>query len=302
MNVLKSGLRMRGKFRLEVRDGETGELTRKPMEFPNLILDQGLNQIGVQYYRTYDYCQVGSSNVAPNVLQTSLVSRVATAVRVEAYPRVPAVPPDYVMTLRSRYRFNVGVAAGNLSEIGTAWGTGVNDLFSRALIVDEEGEPTTITILPTEILDVFWDLELYPSLEDSTYVVNIGGVDRTITQRWALAATWTNEGIYNGFLGWDMGRGTYLYTSAIGPITGDPPGPELPDGFRYPTILAYSANSNYRDLQSTWAPGAATGTIRSALMANTVARVQIEFDPPISKGPLQQLVLTFRTTWARYVP
>ena len=125
--------------------------------FCNLILDAGLNRLGTG--GIIDRISVGSGNSTPTAGQTALDTLVATTTTavgggVNSYD---SVGNTYAFS-RSTYRFATGVATGNLTEVGAGWSGG---LFSRALIKDGGGVPTTVTILSDETLDVIYELRVY---------------------------------------------------------------------------------------------------------------------------------------------
>lgn len=109
-----------------------------------------------------DRCCVGTGNSNSVVTQTSLdtfkASTTTTQGAIEAGIQVTTLP--YYMWLRSTYRFGEGVAAGNISEIGLGWANA--NLWNRALVKDSNGNPTTITVLADEYLDVITEIRVYP--------------------------------------------------------------------------------------------------------------------------------------------
>ena len=131
--------------------------------FPNLILNGGLDRMGANP-DYLSWCQVGSGSTAPVAAQTALVNRIAgTSTQQNNVSGAQASAPYYGWYRRT-YRFAQGVAAGNLSEVGVGWATS-GSLFSRALILDGGGSPTTITVLSDEVLDVTYELRRYPGTE-----------------------------------------------------------------------------------------------------------------------------------------
>jgi hypothetical protein len=80
------------------------------------------------------------------------------------------------------YRFAPPAAAGNISEVGVGWGTS-SGLFSRALVLDGNGAPTSVTVLSSEYLEVTYEFRLYPMVDDQTGVVTLDGVDYAYTIR-----------------------------------------------------------------------------------------------------------------------
>lgn len=134
-------------------------------EFDNLITNTGLDMIGIQVNPSW--CQVGTGSTPPANSDTSLQSRIASTSSIQSSTLSYNASPEYAQRI-TVWRFAAGVAAGNLTEIGVAGGS-VSPLFSRALILDSGGTPTTITILSTEVLDATYVLRIQPPAADVTF-------------------------------------------------------------------------------------------------------------------------------------
>lgn len=151
------------RFKLVVRKASTEEITRETEWFKNIVLDIGLNQMSVGTW--IDRVRVGSGNSTPVASQTQLDSTIASTTTVltgsDSISKQTTTSPYYVAAKRT-YRFPEGVAAGNISEVGCGWGTGL-DLWNRALVKDLNGDPTTITVLSDEFLDVIVEVRYYPT-------------------------------------------------------------------------------------------------------------------------------------------
>ena len=87
--------------------------------------------------------------------------------------------------------------------------------------------PTTITVLPDEILDVTYQFRCYAPTADVMGTIVLRGVTHTWTSRAAMV---TSMNIYQG---WYMPRGAWLMSNpgvhqatdgTIGPVTGAPTG------------------------------------------------------------------------------
>lgn len=263
--------------------------------FPNLILDGGLDRMGANH-DYLSWCQVGSGSTAPVAAQTALVNRIAGTNTALNNSGAQASAP-YFGWIRQTYRFAQGVAAGNLSEVGVGWATS-GSLFSRALILDGGGSPTTITVLSDEVLDVTYELRRYPGTVDLTGTVVLNGVTHnwvsrasgvTNTSSWAGADTMALDlaTSYDG----DIGAVTALFPSGTaGSLTA--------------TALAYSAGSYVR--AATVSAGLndsnLSGGIRSLVIGSYSkggGRYQIQFDPAIPKDDTKVLSLTIQHSWAR---
>lgn len=264
--------------------------------FPNLILDGGLDRMGANS-DYLNWCQVGSGSTAPVAAQTALVNRIAGTSTVQASSTGAQASAPYYGWLRRTYRFAQGVAAGNLSEVGVGWAS-TGSLFSRALILDGGGSPTTITVLSDEALDVTYELRRYPGTVDLTGTVVLNGVTHNWVSRAAgvtTAGVWTGEGA----MALDAAQS---FNGNIGAVTA--PNPSGTSGVLSATALAYSAGSYTRAVTVSAGLNNSnlSGGIRSIIVTSNVAgtgRYQIQFDPAIPKDNTKVLSLTIQHTWAR---
>ncbi|WP_444903826.1 hypothetical protein ACJJIU_00265 [Microbulbifer sp. CnH-101-E] len=176
---LKSGLAGRFKIEAYKRDASGAEIpgSRRVAApwFSNLILNQGLDKwAGGQDIKRV--CHVGAGSSTPAVTDTGLNSPLAyTEDRSSLTNGLDNSGAPFVWG-RSVFAFGEGEAAGNLAEIGVGWGTNHTDLFSRTLITDAQGNPTSLTVLPDEYLDVTYELRIYIPTEDAVGTVALGGI------------------------------------------------------------------------------------------------------------------------------
>lgn len=140
----------------------------------NLILNQGLNLFFGTSVTFTQYCRVGSGSATPANTDTALQSQIASSSTIQAsVTGTQNSTSPYYGWLRKTYRFVAGIATGNISEVGIGGGTTTN-LFSRALILDGLGAPTTITILSDEVLDVIYEVRSYVPVSDVTGTLTLG--------------------------------------------------------------------------------------------------------------------------------
>jgi hypothetical protein len=175
-----------GLFRVEGRldDGRQRVLAAWQ---PNLITDAGLDRWGTGNIITH--CCVGSGNTAPAVGDTALVAHVASAAVVNTSTGSLGTTPYYGYKVFVA-TFSPPGSNHNLSEIGWAWASGGGSLWSRALIKDGGGTPTTITWLAAETLIVTYELRNYPPLSDTVIEgASIFGETYDLTIRAAYAET-----------------------------------------------------------------------------------------------------------------
>lgn len=301
--------RVAGRFKLEVfrPDGRRRQLVDW---FPNLITNAGLNAIGT-LTSWLSACRVGTGSTTPNVSDTALVSFVAGTSTRQATASAAASTPPYHGSFTVTYRFAAGVAAGNLAEVGIATQAAVGGtLFSRALILDGDGDPTTITVLSDEVLDVTYQLQYLPPTSDANSTITVGGIDYDLVTRAANITTFTSWGGDQQIGGAVQ---PFAHNGALGAITTTPSGTQAAGTA---TNASYGNNNLYRDCTLSWALGEANfgnngvravsfklGTANQALghMQFSIAND----DSPnagIPKTSSQVMSFVVRHTWARGTP
>jgi hypothetical protein len=312
MNEIVATSGIQGWYRLEAftpdENGEEIPDTRRLLAdwFPNLITDFGLNAIGTTT-SSHNFARVGTGNTAPTVLDTALVAQVAsTSTNQSTVNTAQTIAPFYIEQVVTK-RFALGAAAGNLAEVGMGSAASGANLWSRALIVDGSNNPTTITILPSEILDVTYKIRIIPPTGDVLGNITLASIVYSYTLR-ASQVTSANITGWEGFTssGTDVAALTLTgfsaaFSGAIGPITSNPSGTAFV--ITSANSDAYSNNSLQRDGNFNWGlnEGNVPGGIRSVAVAFGCCRYQIEFSPVIPKDVNKTLTLKVRHQWARAV-
>jgi len=277
--------------------------------FKNLILNQGLDRLGTNDAVLIGYARVGTGTTAPVITNTTLEAQVAAS---ESGPSDTTVvnsgAPNYTTLTTYEYTFTQGAVTGNISEVGVGWASTGATLFSRALIVDNTGTPTTITLTSIDQLIIYYRLNASQPTTDTTTAVTISSVSYPYTIRTAYAASFCSS-ISTFWYGYAFTRLNYtlLYgnDAALGPITGSLSGTIIANSgngdvtFTYP---AYTPGSYYRDSIFSVAvnKGNAVGGIGGITLTwNGGLQNQIVLSTPIPKTNTQVLTITCRFTWAR---
>lgn len=174
---------------------------RRVADFSNIIVDTGLNGLALAsnlitsstsnaYGGTFAYCKVGAGATPPTSSDTALTAFIAAtnaAATTQASSSVTRgvvanSPTDTYNWVRIVWRFATGTAAGNLTEVAMAAGSGATgNLFSRALILDANGQPTTVVILADEVLDVVYELRSYRDFVETSVPFVLNGENYVAT-------------------------------------------------------------------------------------------------------------------------
>ena len=213
---------LKGWYRLHVMR-EDGSERLDTGWFPNLITNGGLDQFAAG--SGFSVCAVGSGNTTPAVTNTQLVALVGSTTTQAIISQTTNGSSPYGTTYEIQYQFAIGGATGNLSEVGI--GSSTTSLFSRALILDGSGNPTTITILSSEALYVDYTFQVFPPLSDVTGTVVLNGVTYNTTVRAMLAGNntyWNQPNVGLGLGNPNANYSTFVSDSNIGTITSNPTG------------------------------------------------------------------------------
>lgn len=300
---------LEGRYRLRVLKAD-GKQCADTGWFKNVITNEGLNQFGQANFCAY--CVVGSGNTTPTTGDTALDSFIAQSGSGSVSSRgAQTNDSPYYAYMRKKYTFGAGVAEGNVSEVGLTWAHNAEgeDLFSRALILDENENETTITVLDDEILIVEYELRMYPDFSDQVTVVadsGPAGTTHTLTQR-------VNN--FNGWKGADRNP-THMRSPRGGlgelgdPMDSNTPSksssPSLP--FDLPKRQSYVNNSHERTYKmeagiNTWhSENIEFMTLQfddGGGYPNAHSEWQVEIDPPIEKTDEDKLTMEFKFSWAR---
>lgn len=265
--------------------------------FPNLITNGGLNEIGNASGYLAN-CYLGTGNTAPAFTDTQLAALVgATNTIVGSVGTVQSATPFYGSRVNT-YQFSPGVAVGTLAEIGV--GPSSTTLFSRALILDADGNPTTLVVGAGQIVDVSYELRLYPPLADITGNRTIDSISYAYTLR---AADVGSDAWIPSELG-DLGviHLVDAYGGPIGAIDSHPLGTAAPETSG--TDGTYTNGDHFSTRDSFWnATVANFGGVEALLLSmgssGKLGKLQVGFSPVLPKTSSDSMTLTDKLTWGR---
>jgi hypothetical protein len=268
-----------------------------------MITDLGLDLMGgtTDWMR---FCQVGTGSATPSAADTALSAYKAGTQDLQSFTESGSLVSPFFCARTQRFRFAAGQATGNLTEVGVSTRVATGNLSSRALILDNVGNPTSITVLADEVLDVTYQFRQYVPEVDSTGNITLDGVVYAYVARAANADSQsTTEGwsiATGGQAGTTVGASfrQTAHSGAIGLLTDEPAGTTsegtatslayLPGSYQAEWSLAFGVNNG------NFAGG--IGAIRSRCGIGTY---QFGFTPNIAKDLNKTLSLTFRHSWSR---
>jgi len=307
-----------GRFRITVTGGD-GTIKQDTGWFDNLITNQGLDMIGnasiigglsgIPKIVT-GVCGVGTSSATPAFTDTVLGAQLAThnafngTGNFASTTYVPG-PPAYWSGLVV-YNWSQGAVVGNLTEVGVGLIPNSSTTlytFSRALILDGSGNPTTLPVIASDTLSVTYELRMYLDLTDHTYSITIGGTGYSGTYRMATVSAPT--GYYNNEIDYNFFSPPNVVsygTGALVPVTSTP------------TTTLSTTSSGSVSLVTPYAVGTYFASFAGTIPANTgiainVALIlfytnmgswQFSVSPTWNRATYQQITVNFNVSWARY--
>lgn len=306
-------IRMQGFYRVQIRNKFSGKCRFDSGFYPNVLLTAGMNEMSQRNFMSH--CQVGTDGTVPNANQTQLLGHHAGTNTIQDDTNgQQVVTTPYYAWRRKIFRFATGTVAANLTEVGVGWDLTGSTLISRAFILDPITQnPTTVTPLADEFMDVTYELRYYPPSADAT--------SPSITLKSVLYDTITRAAEVNSQF-WSDSIGTKIgyrapdwraYDGNIGTVLQNPSGNSagLPlSGYSF-SNETYSNNSFEQKMTigvpwDAWnVPGGAG--IRSIRIRTTAGSFQTQFDSNpggnrIPKTSDQTMIMKWKISWGAYVP
>ena len=319
MNIKMPPTALSGQFRMVVSEDAAGERVKHDTGFfDNLITDVGMNRVGTvttnatsslaSFNSLCGRFVVGSGSATPAFTDTALANPVAFA---SANPVLDSQSSSYSRgwyEITVRHQFGQGQAAGNLSEIGIQHTSASVPLWSRALILDGSGNPTTITVLSDDFLTCYYTLRIMIPQEDAVFNIEVDYDEDGIVPTVVTARPLVTESIGNA-TGWglltagtiDSQAGLQFYSGGLAvPTANVPLGSGIGSQTFNFTVVPYATDSHQRFLTRTNGLNEHNSpTLRTARLAALMGAWQVEFDPPLQKDNTQTMQLTFGYSWAR---
>lgn len=284
--------------------------------FPNVITNLGLDAIGDDH-NLFTFCAVGGGNSKPLNTNTKLDNFLAAGSQISSeskYDYDPVRDTEFYKCSRTvGYRFE-GLDNKNISEVGLVgdYRSELHSAFTRTLIKNSAGEPTVITVLSGEILELQYRLWQVFDVKDKDQVVTatIDGVEVPFNVKIRLAGvggnlggSWSYAAVAGAHLTFQGNNYHQFGTGELGEITG-----QNSEGLTNVYGLsweAYQPSTYKRKFYVNTSITDAVHPIRSFLFFTGLGAYQVRFgtvngDLPIDKTNQDILQLGFEMSWGRY--
>lgn len=284
--------------------------------FPNVITNLGLDAIGDDH-NLFTFCAVGGGNSKPLNTNTKLDNFLAAGSQISSeskYDYDPVRDTEFYKCSRTvGYRFE-GLDNKNISEVGLVgdYRSELHSAFTRTLIKNSAGEPTVITVLSGEILELQYRLWQVFDVKDKDQVVTamIDGVEVPFNVKIRLAGvggnlggSWSYAAVAGAHLTFQGNNYHQFGTGELGEITGQNSG-GLTNIYGL-SWEAYQPSTYKRKFYVNTSITDAVHPIRSFLFFTGLGAYQVRFgtvngDLPIDKTNQDILQLGFEMSWGRY--
>jgi len=310
-------------------DGEDVYRLQTP-SFHNLVTDAGLERMGTGGW--CNYVAVGTSNTPPSVGDTLLGSIHARVGVPTSYGALAAthtyggdwiaepIEPPYIKTVFT-VRFNAGTFNNtNLAEVGIGWDGGkVNNvdqvnLWNRELIKDALGNPSTITVLSDEFLDVTVEIRTYIQTHVNETTINVYdsfdaaaspvGTRTVRTRFWRPSSAYINplgaatDSGSNGCSLYSGADTSFWYIANASPTGGLGNNDSYYGG--YWSRLPYVANSRRNRFGGGFPLPRGVGSIKCVIISTNLGTFFMEYDTPIVKTADDKAEYWMELSWDRY--
>jgi len=285
------GVELQGFYTLKTHTAD-GKVTQTVGPFLNLILNNGLDLLAEwSPTQAFGKCYVGSGNTPPSASDTQLDTLLATK-NTGTGTTGPDSSSRYLSVRRS-FEFAQGEAAGNISEI--AVGFDDDDLFSRSLIKNVQGDPITITVQANEFLTVDYELRINQPTQDFNFTVD--GKTIVLRSAYASSSAWSSRSF---ILRTGSSSSTYASSGSITDIDSGPPNNAggANTGITSNTD-AYTPGSFSRSGSYIFGITAANVNISALSISIGPCAFQFSIDPPINKTNEDELTIDVSLPWAR---
>lgn len=275
-------------------------------ESPNMLLDGFFERFASGNLSTSTWRMfVGSGTTPVEATQTQLVSQVGSydQMSVTSNDNVK-VGSDYIVSSTGVAEWAIGAIVGNISEVGVRLGGLIGSTVdSRALIVDSQGSPTTITVTAEDKLEISYTLKAVIPIEQVVSVHDFAGVQTTCTVE-RLAALDKGRNSLSSMLS----IADRLHASTNNTLINDPESNSSSSSERIDgsNLSVTSTNLGIGAKRKTFVISTSAGNLDGGIGGIGIAQAFYDlyhsiarFDPKIPKSETQTLTLHFDLTLTR---
>ena len=312
-----------GRYKIRLLSA-AGIIIKETDWFSNIITNRGMNELGkTSGAGTYLYVGTGASD--PDYAATSLSAPIArsgpgTGPTSNVSGTQFVTPPYYAYT-QYTWTLTSGVFTeeATITELGIGYGnnnTSMTGLLSGARIRDVDGTPTSINVLPTQSLQIMYEIQHYINTEDYEYTETFDGVSRDCTARSIMNNDIGNGNLFcPGSTMWPYffirelfaprGIHGYIGSDLIAYDGNLTQSGTLPTGTAVVastwTKLAYVTDSYELNYVAFFPVLAPEGTYNVFTMAYVAGGMwQVKVDPGVFKSDRQTMHVYARLSWYRY--
>jgi hypothetical protein len=289
------------------KDSDVSEIVA---DFDNLITTFGITLDNAGGFWRPTYCALGTGTTAPAASNLQLEQPVLdgsgqlawTYVNWNGTPTpIQETTFPYEYKISAVANFTPGIVSGNLTEIGLYQGdpqTGEMKVFSRALIKDTNGNPTTLTVANDEYLDVYYYLKTSFSPINQPFSININGVARTGRVRSFIDKenVLLNSGKPDlfqkpGVISFCTGKLDYADVLGSWPSLFQTYGSAF-----YDHEKTYVPGNKFVDFYRTLIPAEGVVSFDTIVVGHNPVHIY-EFDQAVTKSASESLTISFRYNW-----
>lgn len=192
-------VRVKGQFKVETVDTRTNKVSQTVPYKNNLVLNSFYDRYNLDssFIGILARVSVGTGNSTPDPTQTKLDNWIAASSSKTLISNVAPANADYVFAEQeNQYEFAQGDVVGNIAELGLTATTTTNaDVYTRALILDENDNPTTISITSSEILRVTYKITVMIDREIKLFpAIDIAGTPTDVRLIWNMLGQFSMAG------------------------------------------------------------------------------------------------------------
>ena len=300
------------RYRVHTRRAD-GSIKQSTPWFDNLITATGLDYFLMGDTR-FPVAVAGSGTAEPTLADTKLTGYLGKSGSPKAVKStVNTDTSPYSVTKSLTFRFDPGSFGdnANIAEVGIALGsdaTATTPIISRALVTDETGKKTVISVLKDESVDIEWAVTLSLKESSGTFKMTIDGSEKEFRYTikpanmsqsepgygWGMAGS--SPGLTSILVNTQNGNTCAHATQELGPITQTVNGAAKSSACSKAWSEPYTSGSFFRDYTLTFDLDAANFSIGAFTILLNAFAVQMRIDPVVEKTATKTFAWTFRAS------